>query len=221
MSERIFVVGATGGVGSRLCPMLVAAGYQVTGTHRRLEQADALRAQGVTPQRIDLMDATADDLTQYTQGHDILVFSAGAAGSGRERTSTIDGQGPVKLIEAAHNNGIQRLYLVSAFMDAGRGGALGEGFEHYMATKRQADCAVCASPLDWVILRPGTLRHDDGDGRVNAGLAIPYGKVARGDVARTLLALIDTPAIRREIIELTDGDTEVRAAIQALVRPPA
>ena len=87
-----------------------------------------------------------------------------------------------------------------------------------MKVKRQADNALAASELDWIILRPGTLVSEDGNGLVNAGLAIPYGSVARGSVARMLAALIDTPAICREIIELTDGDTPVPDAVSLLQR---
>ena len=60
-------------------------------------------------------------------------------------------------------------------MDAGRDQPRKEGFEHYMKMKRQADNALVASELDWVILRPGTLVSEDGNGLVNAGLAISYG----------------------------------------------
>ncbi|WP_161556160.1 hypothetical protein [Mangrovicoccus ximenensis] len=42
--SRIFVIGATGGVGHRLVPLLTGAGYGVSGLHRKPEQADALRA---------------------------------------------------------------------------------------------------------------------------------------------------------------------------------
>ncbi|VTP63052.1 Uncharacterised protein [Serratia rubidaea] len=61
-----------------------------------------------------------------------------------------------------------------------------------MAVKKQADVHLAASPLDWVILRPGTLTNNAGSGRINAGLAIPYGLIPREDVAATLAALIDT-----------------------------
>lgn len=214
----VFIVGATGGVGSRLGPLLVGAGHRVTGLHRKPEQADGLSAVGVKPCLGDIMEMTVDDLTRVTKGSDVIVFSAGAAGSGLERTSAIDGEGVVKTIQAARANGISRIYLVSAFMDAGRGRARREGFEHYMRVKREADNALVASGLDWVILRPGTLVSEDGDGRVSANLAIPYGTVARGNVAAMLAALIDTPAIRREIIELTDGDVPVRDAVRSLLR---
>lgn len=216
--SAIFIIGATGGVGSRLHPLLVSGGHQVTGLHRQQEQADSLRAAGVTPCYGDLMEMSVDDLTSATRGSDVIVFSAGAAGSGLERTSGIDGEGVTKAIDAARHNRISRFYLVSAFMDAARDQPVREGFEHYMRVKREADNALVASGLNWLILRPGTLVHAAGSGLVNANLAVPYGNVARGNVARVLAALIDTPAIRREIIELTDGDVPVRDAIDALAR---
>lgn len=216
--SNIFIIGATGGVGSRLGPMLISAGHKVTGLHRKLEQADRLREAGIQPCHGDIMEMTANDLTNASQGHDVIVFSAGAAGSGLDRTSAIDGNGPIKAIEAAKANGIPRLYLVSVFMDALRDQPRKEGFEHYMKSKRQADNALVASDLKWVILRPGTLVSEDGNGLVNANRAIPYGKVARGNVAATLAVLIDTPDIYREIIELTDGNTPVRDAVGSLLR---
>lgn len=216
--SNVFIVGATGGVGFRLGPILVTAGHKVTGLYRKAEQANNLSDAGITPRLGDIMDMTADDLANATKGSDVIVFAAGAAGSGLERTSAIDGEGVVKTIQAAQANGISRIYLVSAFMDAIRDQPRKEGFEHYMKVKRKADNALVASGLDWVILRPGTLVSEDGDGLVNANLAIPYGKVARGNVAATLAALIDTPAIRREIIELTDGDVPARDAVMSLVR---
>ncbi len=216
--SKIFIIGATGGVGYRLGPMLVDAGHDVTGLHRKPEQADDLENAGITPRLGDIMTMAVEDLTEFTRDCDVVVFSAGAAGSGLERTTAIDGEGVIKTIHAARANGIARVYLVSAFMDAGRAQPRKDGFEHYMKVKRQADNALAASELDWVILRPGTLVSEDGNGLVNAGLAIPYGSVARGSVARMLAALIDTPAIRREIIELTDGDIPVPDAVKLLQR---
>ena len=216
--SRIFIIGTTGGVGSRLGQMLVDAGHDVTGLHRKPEQADWLENAGITPRLGDIMTMAAEDLAELTRDCDVVVFSAGAAGSGLERTTAIDGEGVIKTIHAARANAIARVYLVSAFMDAGRAQPRKDGFEHYMKVKRQADNALAASELDWVILRPGTLVSEDGNGLVNAGLAISYGCVARGSVAKMLAALIDTPAIRREIIELTDGDIPVPDAVRLLQR---
>ncbi|MDW6002556.1 SDR family oxidoreductase [Vibrio mangrovi] len=215
---RIFIVGVTGGVGSRLAPKLIAAGHQVSGLYRQPNQKAALQDAGITPYLADLMNTTTQDLIDVTQGHDIIIFSAGAAGSGLDRTTTIDYETPVKLIEAAQANGISRMYMVSAFMDSLRGSPHKEAFEHYMKMKRQADNALVASSLDWVIVRPGTLVTDDGDGLVHLDRAIPYGTVARGNVAGVLAKLIDTPSITKEIFELCDGSTPIDQAVEALIR---
>lgn len=60
---RIFLAGATGAIGRRLAPMLVAAGHEVTGLTRTPEKAEQLAAEGVTPvvadalNRADLIEA--------------------------------------------------------------------------------------------------------------------------------------------------------------------
>jgi uncharacterized protein YbjT (DUF2867 family) len=216
--SNIFLIGATGGVGSRLGPKLVDAGHTVKGLHRKQEQADGLRDQGVEPVFGNIIDMSADDLASAMTGCDVAVFSAGAAGSGRDKTTAIDGEGPEKLIEAARAADVKRIYLVSVIMDAGRGRDTSDDFEHYMAMKRRADAALTQSGIDYVIVRPGTLKDDDGDGKVMAGRAITYGDVARGNVAATLAELIGVPEITNEIIELTNGDTPVPDAVASFKR---
>ncbi|WP_300391224.1 SDR family oxidoreductase [Henriciella sp.] len=215
---NIFLIGATGGVGSRLIPKLIERGHILTGLHRKPEQADALRAAGVTPAPGDIMDLSTDELEMMLQGSDVAVFSAGAAGSGWDRTTAIDGDGPIKLIDAARKTGVKRIYLVSVFPDAGRKRDTSEGFEHYMEEKKRADAALAESGLEYVIIRPGTLQTEEGDGSVRAGHAIPYGNVARGNVAAFIAELIDSPDISREIVELTDGDVPAGDAVAALRR---
>ncbi|KAA5605200.1 NAD(P)H-binding protein [Roseospira marina] len=213
---NVFVIGATGGIGHRLLPLLRDAGHAVVGLHRKPEQADAIAKAGATPVLGDIIAMTEDDVAQAAQGCDVIVFSAGAAGSGLDQTTAIDGDGPGKVMAAARRLGIRRFYLVSAFPEAGRWRETNPRFEHYMAEKKRADVDVAASDLDWVILRPGTLVHEDGDGAVSLGLALPYGNVARGNVARVLAGLIDRPAITRRILELTDGETPVATALDAV-----
>jgi nucleoside-diphosphate-sugar epimerase len=56
---RVLVAGATGAVGRRLVPRLIAAGHQVTGTTRREDKADGLRALGAKPVVVDALDGVA------------------------------------------------------------------------------------------------------------------------------------------------------------------
>lgn len=58
-NRRIFVAGATGAVGRRLCPLLVADGWSVTGTTRSAAKAPLLRALGVSPVVVDVFDERA------------------------------------------------------------------------------------------------------------------------------------------------------------------
>ncbi len=56
---RVFVAGATGAIGRRLVPQLVARGYQVAATTRSPEKAERLRALGAEPVVVDGLDAIA------------------------------------------------------------------------------------------------------------------------------------------------------------------
>lgn len=215
---HIFIVGATGGVGSRLHPIMTGAGHSVTALHRKPEQAEALQKAGVTPVEGNIIDMDAEALAKAMSGVDAIVFSAGAAGAGKDKATKIDGDGPIKLIDAAGQAGVKRLYVVSVIPDAGRTADLGDGFEHYMAEKKRADVAVAASDLDWVLLRPGTLTDESGSGRVDLNRAVSYGDVSRDNVAAVLAELLETPAVRKEALELVDGDMSVRQAVSALER---
>jgi uncharacterized protein YbjT (DUF2867 family) len=96
------------------------------------------------------------------------------------------------------------------------GSAHAAHFEHYMRVKRAADVYLAATDLDWVIVRPGTLTDGLGTGQVRLGPAIPYGDVARDDVAAVFAALVHAPHITRQILELTGGDTPIADALEAL-----
>jgi nucleoside-diphosphate-sugar epimerase len=56
---RVFLAGATGVMGRRLVPMLLADGHQVTGMTRSREKLEQLRASGAEPVLADALDAAA------------------------------------------------------------------------------------------------------------------------------------------------------------------
>ena len=55
-NNRVFVAGASGAIGRRLCRLLIEDGWNVIGTTRSTERAAALRAIGVTPVIVDVFD---------------------------------------------------------------------------------------------------------------------------------------------------------------------
>lgn len=214
---RIFQIGAAGGVGRRLAGLLTQRGDTVTGMHRDPTQAEAVRATGATPLPGDLIADSIDDLAAKIRGHDAVVFSAGAHGTGMDKTTAIDGRGLVKAADAAARAGVSRFVLVSVFPEALRDGATSPGFEHYIKIKKAADGYLTRTDLDWVIVRPGTLLDEPGAGRVSAGLALDYGSVHRDDVAAFIDAVLHEPALNRMIVELTTGDTPIAQAVAGLV----
>jgi uncharacterized protein YbjT (DUF2867 family) len=56
---RIFVAGASGVIGVKLVPLLVAAGHEVAGMTRSPEKAEGLRRLGAEPVVCDVFDADA------------------------------------------------------------------------------------------------------------------------------------------------------------------
>ncbi len=56
---RIFLAGATGAIGRRLVPLLLADGHIVVGSTRKTERAAGLAQRGVIPAIVDFMDAAA------------------------------------------------------------------------------------------------------------------------------------------------------------------
>lgn len=213
---KVFIVGAAGKVGARLTKLLASNGHKVRALHRKPEQAATLNADGAVPVAGDLTALDTDSLAKLIGDADTLVFSAGAGGAGVEVTNAIDGRGLKLAVAAAKQAGIDRLILVSAFPDALRDGDRNDGFENYIRVKKLADAYLVASGLDYVILRPGTLSDDTGTGNIRADLAISYGTVSRDDVAAVLLGIVERPALRRTVIELTAGDEPIAHALDRL-----
>jgi uncharacterized protein YbjT (DUF2867 family) len=211
---RVVIAGGHGQVGLRLGALLAGRGDQPVGLVRAAEQSADLEAAGVEPLVLDLVAATPEQLVQALEGADAVVFSAGAGGrGGAEATNAIDGEGAVKLVDAAAAAGVRRFVMVSVFMDAGRGRGLPDTFENYVRVKRDSDVHLAASDLDWTILRPGTLTDDPGTGRVRLGPAIAQGAVRRDDVAAVLAELLHAPGTVPQVLELTEGDTPVGEAV--------
>jgi nucleoside-diphosphate-sugar epimerase len=67
---RVFVAGATGVLGRRAVPLLVAAGHDVSALARSEARADLVGALGASPARVDVFDA--DALCHAVAGHEAV-----------------------------------------------------------------------------------------------------------------------------------------------------
>jgi len=215
---RTFIIGITGGVGRQAARELRARGDDVSGLIRRPEQNAELAEFGAEGRVGDLTDLTPEALAELMGPVDCVLFSAGSGGGDRQATTAIDGDGVVTAIEAAKIVGARRFVLVSVFPEAWRDRDEGEGFEHYIRVKKDADVALTRSDVDWVILRPAALLDEPGRGSILLGPAEIHDEVSRADVAATLAEIIHQPGISRQILELTAGDVPIADAVAANVR---
>lgn len=119
---RVFVAGASGGVGRRLVPMLVANGHEVVGTTRTPETVELLRRLGAKPVVVDGLDRSAvlaavkqaepevviHQMTGLTGIKSFKRFDDEFAVTNRLRTEGLD-----HLLEASRMVGAQRLVAQS------------------------------------------------------------------------------------------------------------
>ncbi|MGA7781325.1 MAG: NAD(P)-dependent oxidoreductase [Paraburkholderia sp.] len=177
MSECLFLAGATGAIGRRLAPLLIAAGWRVVGTTRSPDKASALHKWGVEPVVLDVFDAAAlhaalaaarptvvvHQLTDLPPG---LDPSRMAEASGRN--ARIRDEGTRNLVAAALAAGVRRMIAQSiAFayaegplphteddpLDLGAQGARAISVGGVVSLERQ----VMAAPMEGVVLRYGRL----------------------------------------------------------------
>ena len=89
--------------------------------------------------------------------------------------------------------------------------------QDYLKAKQNADKYLQDSRINYTIVRPGTLNNDNGTSRVNVSKRLkPEGEIPREDVARVLVASLDTKVAQNKTFELLSGETEINSALQQL-----
>jgi 2-alkyl-3-oxoalkanoate reductase len=119
---RVFLAGATGAIGRRLTPQLVARGHQVAATTTSREKVEALRALGAEPLVLDGLDAIAvgeavarvepeaviHQMTALAGEPDLRRFDRFFA-----RTNELRTTGTENLLAAARASGVKRFVAQS------------------------------------------------------------------------------------------------------------
>lgn len=147
---NVLVLGGYGLIGSALVDRLTADGHDVTGLGRDVTAASRQRpkAQWIAADMSRLLSAT--DWTPLLQGIDVVVNAAGALQDGaRDRLDLVHNKSIAALVEACGIAGVRRLVQISAV------GVTADCTSAFFNSKAAGDAAVMASPLEWVILRPG------------------------------------------------------------------
>ena len=215
---NVFVLGITGGTGSRIAKLLIDQEHSVFGLYRHPRQIQKLGEMGVKAFAGDIATISEHELARAISVTEVVVFTAGAGDQDDESMiDAVDYGGVKKTIAAMRLAGHSRLLLISVFPEAAREQCLGDSFEHYISAKKKADVEVVNSGLDWIILRPSSLKDAPGAGQVSLGLANFHTEITRDDLASTVVALLNAPEIRKKILEVTEGDQPIASAVSALL----
>ena len=79
---RVFVAGASGAIGARLIPRLIARGHEVTGTFRSHEKQARVRSLGAEAIMLDLLDAPAVRKAVLDAKPEAIIHEATALANG-------------------------------------------------------------------------------------------------------------------------------------------
>jgi 2-alkyl-3-oxoalkanoate reductase len=119
---RVFVVGASGAIGSRLVPQLIEHGHEVVGTVRSAGNAERVRALGAEPVVLDLLDGPAVRKAVLEARPEAIVHEATALADatwGRNfdkvfaGTNELRTKGTGALLAAAREAGVRRFVAQS------------------------------------------------------------------------------------------------------------
>jgi nucleoside-diphosphate-sugar epimerase len=127
--KRLFLAGATGAIGTRLIPLLLAAGYDVHGLTRSADKAEGLAKLGVHPTVGNVYDSAALDAALRASRPDVVVhqltdlpqrIESGLSAADQERNARIRIEGTQNLVRAALTAGVRRLVaqsLIASYAD--------------------------------------------------------------------------------------------------------
>lgn len=231
MNKRIFLAGATGAIGRRLAPLLIANGWRVFGSTRSEEKVAQLKNAGVEPFVVDVFDAVAlqgvltqirpeiviHQLTDLPYALDPAQMTAALVRNARLRN-----EGTRNLVAAAVQAGAQRLIAQSISFIYNEGPkphqeadallpvthpVYGETVQGVMSLERQ----VIEAPLDGIVLRYGLL-YGPGTG-FDAPIAPGSVHVDAAAKAAELAVMQGQRGIYN--VTETDGTTSSEKAIKA------
>src|SRR5213592_4290762 len=174
-SMRVFVLGASGAIGTRLVPQLIDRGHEVIGTSRSRDKAERLRALGAEPVVLDALDARAVREAVANAEPDAIVHQATALADVRfsrnldrtfAQTNRLRTEGTDNLLAAAREAGVPRF--------------VAQSFANYRYAREGAMVKTEDDPLDPTPL-PNTvetntaMRHLDQAVTDAGGIALRYG----------------------------------------------
>jgi putative NADH-flavin reductase len=202
---RLFILGATGGIGRQLVDQALERHHQVTAFVRSPQKLAAAR-DGLTVIRGDARNA--DAMREALAGHDAVLSTLWPPGPSR---NTITSDSARAIVAAMQTAGVRRLLVVGVaalFPDIGMFGRVLRNtlLRNIADDSAEMEQIVKATRLDWTIVRPPRLTN--GARTEHYGVAddhLPAGAgtnatVSRADVAHFMLNEVEQPGHMRRVV---------------------
>lgn len=209
---NILIAGANGTTGKQIIGEL-SKNPQMTvyGMIRKEEQAQTIKALGGHPILADLegnVDKAVDNM-------EAIIFAAGSGPkTGPDKTTAVDKNGAIKLVDAAKKKGIKRFVMLSS-VGSDNPEQAQEGIHHYLKAKHDADEHLKASGLTYTIVRPVALTNEQAIGKIFADEKLDHtdNSIPRADVAAVLAKSITEEKTFNKTFEISSGTLPIKEAL--------
>ena len=202
---RLFILGATGGIGRQLVDQALERHHLVTAFVRSPEKLGA-RRDGLTVLQGDVRNP--DAMSAALRGHDAVLSTLGPPGPSR---NTITSDSARAIVAAMQTAGVRRLLVVGVaalFPDIGMFGRLLRNtlLRNVADDSAEMERIVKATSFDWTIVRPPRLTN--GPRTEHYAVAVDHlpkgaggnATVSRADVAHFMLDELEQPKHVRQVV---------------------
>ena len=173
---RVFIAGATGAVGSRLVPLLVASGHEVVGTSRSVERLGAIEAAGARGVVMDGLDAASVRTAVLDARPDVIVHElTGLGGVAPDLKHFDEGFAATNALRVAGTD-----HLLAAAREAGVARFIAQSFTGWPNERTGGPIKTEEDPIDPTPTAASretvaAIRHVEQATADAAGLALRYG----------------------------------------------
>jgi len=209
--KKVLLFGGTGRTGLEITHLLQAHDDHVIVVARDDSNTVDVEAAGATIVRGDVFDPEALTAAATSAPCDLAICTIGNR-PGADRK--VDFDGVRNVVDSCVAAGITRFVLITSIGCGNSRSALSEQTLKFLGPmcerKTQGEDYLCATDLNWTIIRPGGLSSDPPSG--NAILSedpLTSGEVNRSDVARFTIECLDNPESAGKIYSAVDPNIRV------------
>lgn len=205
--ENVLVAGANGTTGKQIVQLLSQTQYfKPIAMVRSKDQVHQFEKNGIQTVLGDL----EKDVSHALKNIDKVIF---AAGSGGKNVIGVDQEGAKRLIDSSKKANIKKFVMLSSMgADAPE---QADQLKDYLKAKKNADEHLKSSGLNYTIVRPGTLNNENPTNHIQLQPKLSQqGEISRGDVAQTLVRVLNDDTANKVSFEILNGDTLIGKALE-------